>query len=71
MLNPLRSPTLLGMQRTLRGVDLERKAKLGSRRAIKFKINLGILRLNMRKVLVLKVVSLLVLLVGRSTMESA
>ena len=44
------------------------KIDLGSRRGLKFKMNLEILRSNLRRVVVLKVVSVLVLLVGRSTM---
>ena len=44
------------------------KAILGSRRGIQFKMNLGILRLSMIRVVVVKVVRILVLLLGRSTM---
>ena len=46
------------------------KTNLGSKRGFKQKMSLEILRSNLRREVVLKVVNLLVLLVGRSTMGS-
>ena len=46
------------------------KTNLGSKRGLKLQMNLDILRSNLRREVVLKMVSLLVLLVERGTLGS-
>ena len=48
MLNPLRFPSLVGFIENL-GMDLMRKTNMGSRRRIQSKMNLGILKSNLRR----------------------
>ena len=59
------------ISRNLKRVDTMIKTNLGLRRGIRTMMDLVLLRSRVKMVVVLKVVSLLVLLVGRSTLRSA
>ena len=69
MLTPLKIPNLVG--RNLKKSDTMIKTNLGLRRGLQTMMHLVLLRSNMRSVVVFEMVSLLVLLVGRSAMGSA
>lgn len=61
----IRSPSLIGFLETQRGMEQLIKTNIGSRRGHKLKMYLEILRSNLRSVVIPKMISLLVLNLGR------